>query len=221
MGLGLAIASISSLTLLPLPQEQGRTVELSLVAPLPKVVQPTMPPVSKPPKPLPKFPVKAAPEPERVRPSPKPPVPEPPSSPSAEVLAPPQQAVTRADRVTADVPKEVVPSQPVSQTNRVSKTSLERAYEMELKSLIEAKKTYPTSRQASIERPEGDVEVCMSLNRKGELITSVIESRSGSIILDRSATRLVSSLSYPAFPADAFSQEMQRRFCVVLEYRTK
>ena len=220
VGLGLVIASISSLTLLPLPQEQARTVELSLIAPPPKVVQPETLPVLKPAKPLAKTPVKRS-QPEQVRPSPKPPAPEPPPNLSADASAPQQQADIRADRITAELPKEVVPTQPVLQKKQASTISLEGAYENELKNLLEEKKTYPTSRQASIERPEGAVEVCMSLNRKGELVTSELVSRSGSIILDRSAQRLVSSLSYPAFPAGAFEGESQRRFCVVLEYRRK
>lgn len=220
MGLGLAIASVSSLALLPLPQEQNRTVELSLVSPPPRVVQPVTPSVLTPSRPLAKTPVKRSQQ-EQVRPTPKPPAPEPQPETSSDLTTSKRQVDIREDRVAADLPKQFVPTPPVFEASKASTTSLERAYVNEIKSLLEKKKAYPTSRQASIERPEGDVEICMSLNRKGELITSDLVSRSGSIILDRSAQRLVSSLSYPAFPVGAFGEDSKRSFCVVLEYRRK
>jgi protein TonB len=196
-------------------------VELSLVSPPPKAAKPNSRPSTKLPELTTKPPVEPLPTAERDSAKPERPTLELPPNPAPEFITSQQPVTTRADRVVDNLPAEARSTASASRQTPPSTIDVERAYELELKTLIEAKKTYPSNRQASIERPEGAVEVCLSLNRNGERLSSEIVSRSGSIILDRSALSLVSSLNYPAFPSDAFRQETQRRFCVVLEYRRK
>lgn len=220
----LTLVSLSSFSIVSVPERKETTVELTLVAPPPSYVPPPEPPpVVARPKPKPKE--------RKAMPSPPPEAKNLPSEQTPEPV-PANDLSTNADlspEISSNVSTQPIsppldkspkpaPARPVSSS---SSQSIERAYEKTLKDLIESKKVYPTGRQASIERPEGRVEVCMSLNRKGELITSSVSSRSGSIILDRAALRLVSSLSYPAFPLAAFSDDVERQFCVVLDYRRK
>lgn len=92
------------------------------------------------------------------------------------------------------------------------------AFEAFVKSAIEAKKSYPTGRQALLERPVGTVSICMVLNRAGRLLDSRIADSSGSILLDSAAKRLVSSVSFPPFPESYLVGKGQNEFCVRLKY---
>jgi periplasmic protein TonB len=220
----LTLVLLSSFSIVSVSERKEATVELTLVAPPPSYVPPPEPPpVVTRPKPKPKE-RRATPTPPpeaKTLPNEQTPEPVPANDLSTNTDLSPEMSgdvSTQPISPPLDNSPQPAPARPVSSS---SSQSIERAYEKRLKDLIESKKVYPTGRQASIERPEGRVEVCMSLNRNGELITSSMASRSGSIILDRAALRLVSSLSYPAFPSAAFSDDLERQFCVVLDYRRK
>jgi protein TonB len=92
------------------------------------------------------------------------------------------------------------------------------SFESVIKAAIEAKKSYPTGRQAMLERPVGTVGLCMLLSRAGKLLESRIAVSSGSILLDGAARRLVSSISFPAFPETYLVGKGQNEFCVRLKY---
>lgn len=92
------------------------------------------------------------------------------------------------------------------------------AFETIIKDAIEAKKAYPTGRQAMLERPVGTVAICMVLSRSGKLIDSRIADSSGSILLDGAAKRLVSGVSFPPFPESYLIGKAQNEFCVRLKY---
>lgn len=133
---------------------------------------------------------------------------------------------------TPDAKTDVAPTQSPAETLAKAASSEPRAvtapappparqtvaFETVIKDAIEARKAYPTGRQAMLERPVGTVAICMVLSRSGKLIDSRIADSSGSILLDGAAKRLVSGVSFPPFPESYLIGKAQNEFCVRLKY---
>lgn len=192
--------------------------------------------------------VQLAPTPEPVPEQPKPqPVPEPQKpekvTPKEVVNQPvpkPQPVVTKTETAVAPLPeapaanaKDVVAAAapqvapaipepvkttppPVEQPAVAANTNANFADK--IRQLINNNKAYPTGREASIQKPEGTVEVCVVIARNGEYVDANVKESSGSIILDQAGKRLVSRLRYPAFEDTAFKGQAQHEFCVRLKY---
>ena len=143
-----------------------------------------------------KFTPKAAP-----RPTPSPtPTPQPAvEQPSAAVAA-----------VSAPTPRPA-PAAPAA-------SSQDDVYAAQLRTYLESIKHYPTSKEARLQRPRGNVDVWFVLDRAGGVKEAGVEDSSGSLILDGAALALVRGASYPAFPAEAFKGEATHRFTVHLNY---
>ncbi len=88
-----------------------------------------------------------------------------------------------------------------------------------MRTLIESRKRYPTSRQASIEKPAGTVGACLTLSRDGAVKGSSITISSGSVLLDSAATRLIEGVSYPPFDEAHFKGQPSRVFCMSIDYQ--
>lgn len=186
--------------------------------------------------PQPPLPVSPAPPKPRVKhqpPGPTPPVrPAPMRSPTAapvqraspaptSVAAP--EATEEPSAATATPPEQAPASTRRGRATEVSDAPdsehLNKDYERKIRTLVESKKQYPTSRQASIEKPTGKIALCVMLGRSGNVRSVDVSSSSGSLLLDNAAVRLVESLSYPAFGEASFPGEPSHVFCMTLDYQ--
>ncbi|WP_321818762.1 MULTISPECIES: TonB family protein [unclassified Paraburkholderia] len=132
------------------------------------------------------------------------------------VAAPAPAPVSTPQNETAP-PQKITP--PVA-AQPLPKGNADHSYEAKLLSLVEAHKLYPTGRQAMLDHPQGTVQVCVSLTRNGEPGDVRIASSSGSMLLDLAARKLVSGLTYPAFPEQAFAGQARHEFCMNVEYQS-
>ena len=211
------------------PQYDESAVELALVEPEPEVVpepvveQEPPPPVIEdeeaepapppPPKPLPK------PEP-KPKPVPKPrpvvaakptpiPIPTPAPAPVAPVAAKPVQAAV------APTPAPPAPPAPP----KVDGQALEGGYLKGLRNELDTYKQYPTGRQASLERPSGEVVVWLMVDRQGRVLDAGIQTPAPSMLLNRAATNSLRRIKQvKPFPEQAFGGRNEQRFTATFNY---
>ncbi|MDQ0705068.1 protein TonB [Pseudomonas sp. W3I7] len=210
------------------PQYDESAVELALVEPEPEVVpepvveQAPPPPVIEdeeaepappppPPKPLPK------PEP-KPKPVPKPrpvvaakptPIPTPAPAPVAPVAAKPVQAAV------APTPAPPAPPAPP----KVDGQALEGGYLKGLRNELDTYKQYPTGRQASLERPSGEVVVWLMVDRQGRVLDAGIQTPAPSMLLNRAATNSLRRIKQvKPFPEQAFGGRNEQRFTATFNY---
>ncbi|KAA8732115.1 energy transducer TonB [Acinetobacter qingfengensis] len=123
----------------------------------------------------------------------------------------------KAEQKPAPEVKKPEPAKPAASANSAS---VEAAYSAKVRSTVEAQKRYPTGREASLERPEGNVEVWLEIDRSGRVLNSGIASKAKSMLLNRAATNSLKSIKQVApFPADAFSGANSKRFTATLVYQ--
>ncbi|MEI7267569.1 energy transducer TonB [Pectobacterium versatile] len=151
-----------------------------------------------------------------VKPKPKPEV-----KPKAETKpkpAPtPAKPTTPRPEAPAKRPTPAAPSAP-----SVNVAALENSYAQALRAQLEQTKRYPTGRQASLERPEGRVEVWLEVDRTGRVIDSGISSKARSMLLNRAAQASLQSIKQVrAFPADAFAGQSTKRFLATFDYQAQ
>jgi len=97
--------------------------------------------------------------------------------------------------------------------------SLENEYAGRIRSMLNAAKRYPNSREARQLRPQGTVKVWIEVDRTGRLLGSGIEASAGTLLLDNEALRTVRNVVYSAFPAELFVGQASRRFIIPIEYQ--
>lgn len=126
------------------------------------------------------------------------------------VEAPP--AAVKAAPVEAEKPK---PTPPAATGN----PSAEANYLHKVRAAVEQQKRYPSGREASLERPEGNVEVWLQVDRSGQVLDSGIASKSKSMLLNRAALSSLQAIKHvEPFPTDAFAGESQKKFVATLNY---
>ncbi|WP_416364049.1 energy transducer TonB family protein [Pseudomonas sp. NFX183] len=200
------------------PQYDESAVELALVEPEPEVVpepvveQEPPPPIIEdeeaepappppPPKPLPK-----------PEPKPKPVVaakPTPTPAPVAPVAAKPVQAAV------APTPAPPAPPAPP----KVDGQALEGGYLKGLRNELDTYKQYPTGRQASLERPSGEVVVWLMVDRQGRVLDAGIQTPAPSMLLNRAATNSLRRIKQvKPFPEQAFGGRNEQRFTATFNY---
>ncbi|MDG0797499.1 energy transducer TonB [Pectobacterium punjabense] len=114
------------------------------------------------------------------------------------------------------------PTQAAPSTPSVNVAALENSYAQALRAQLEQIKRYPTGRQASLERPEGRVEVWLEVDRTGRVISSGINSKAPSMLLNRAAQASLQSIKQVrAFPADAFAGQSTKRFLATFDYQAQ
>ena len=178
-------------------------------APLPPPPAPTPPPPSpQPPRPAPPPPVPTPPTPVEAKPTP---APSPNPIPVPKVEQPPPPPPAAAPSPPAPPPPAPAPPAPAAPDASASYTGKVRAY-------LNSIKRYPTSREASIQRPEGKVRVWFVVKRDGSLVDAGIEDSSNSILLDNAGLATVRRGSMPPFES-AFGTEESHRFTVDLEFK--
>lgn len=215
------------------PQYDDSVMELSLAdltppAPQEEVVPPApeTPPEETLPEPEPE-PVET-PEPIVEAPPPKP-EPQPERKPEPKPVSKPKPApAPRAAPVTTPVKSAVVKAPapaPVVSTPappKVNAQALENSYIQALRSQIEQLKRYPTGRQASLERPEGNVEIWLEVDRNGRVLNSGINQKAASMLLNRAATSTLQSITQVRpFPAEAFAGQNTKRFLATFHYQAQ
>ncbi|WP_338476841.1 energy transducer TonB [Pseudomonas khavaziana] len=225
IALVLIALGIQSQTLKVEPVYDESAVELALVEPEPEVVpepvveQEPPPPVIEdeeaepappppPPKPLPK------PEP---KPKPKPkPLPKPVVAKAAPTPAPVAAAkpVAPVAAPTAPVAPPAPPAPP-----KVDGQALEGGYLKGLRNELDTYKQYPTGRQASLERPSGEVVVWLLVDRQGRVLDSGVQSPASSMLLNRAATNSLRRIKQvKPFPEQAFGGRNEQRFTATFNY---
>lgn len=228
IALVLIALGIQSQTLKVEPVYDESAVELALVEPEPEVVpepvvqqeppppliedeeaEPAPPPPPPPPKPLPK------PEP---KPKPKP-LPKP-------VVAKPAPTAPTAPPVAAakPVPPVAAPAAPVAAAAppappKVDGQALEGGYLKGLRNELDTYKQYPTGRQASLERPSGEVVVWLLVDRQGRVLDSGVQTQASSMLLNRAATNSLRRIKQvKPFPEQAFGGRNEQRFTATFNY---
>ncbi|NWH07584.1 MAG: TonB family protein [Alphaproteobacteria bacterium] len=177
----------------PKPLPQGPEIMISLGAPPEPTPPEPEPPPPPPPEDMPLEPDRPR-EPIKPRP-PRPPQPQRPPTPQA--VQPPTNTPAAAAPTTQQAVDPI----------RV----MEAAYIAAVRAQLEAIKRYPTSKEARLQRPKGDVTIWFVLSRSGEVIDSGIEQSAGSI-LDRGAQTALTRAKFPPFPAEAWRGQQTHRF---------
>ncbi|GAA0407081.1 hypothetical protein GCM10008969_32100 [Pseudomonas veronii subsp. inensis] len=219
IALVLIALGIQSQTLKVEPVYDESAVELALVEPEPEVMpQPVVeqeppppviedeeaepappPPPPPPPKPLPKPAPKPVPKPVVAKPTPTPP----------PVAAKPAPAA-----VAQAAPTPAPPAQP-----KVDGQALEGGYLKGLRNELDTYKQYPTGRQASLERPSGDVVVWLLVDRQGRVLDSGVQTPASSMLLNRAAANSLRRIKQvKPFPEQAFGGRNEQRFTATFNY---
>ncbi|KFF73083.1 energy transducer TonB [Pectobacterium brasiliense] len=151
-----------------------------------------------------------------VKPKPKPEV-KPKAETKPKPTPTPAKPTTPRPEAPAKRPAPAAPSAP-----SVNAAALENSYAQALRAQLEQTKRYPTGRQASLERPEGRVEVWLEVDRTGRVIDSGISSKARSMLLNRAAQASLQSIKQVrAFPADAFAGQNTKRFLATFDYQAQ
>lgn len=180
---------------LPPPEEE--VVEAVEIAPPPPTKPKPPAPRPPPPKPKPQV-VKAVPTPPRPLPVLQAPTP-------APATAPP-----------------VAPARPIAQAPRANPADLESRYIARLLAELEKYKQYPRGREASLQRPQGNVVVWLLVDRSGKVLDSGIEKKATNMLLNRAAQTSLQRLDKVVpFPEESFSGKDKYRFSATLVYNTE
>ncbi|CAI1818238.1 energy transducer TonB [Serratia entomophila] len=209
------------------PHYDETTMELALVEPEPAPApQPETPPEPQPEPPPPE----PEPVPEPIVPTPEPiveakpvPKPQPKPKPVKEKTKPVEKAkpapVQPAPRALVSKPAaQPAPAAPAAP--KVNAQAIENGYLQALRRELEQTKRYPSGRQASLERPQGNVEVWLEVDRSGRVLSSGIASKAANMLLNRAAMSSLQSISQvKAFPSEAFAGQTTKRFTATFNYQ--
>ncbi|MBO0493494.1 energy transducer TonB [Pseudomonas sp. Marseille-Q1929] len=222
IALVLIAMGIQSQTLKVEPVYDESAVELALVEPEPEVIpepvveQEPPPPVIEdeeaapaPPPPPPKPQPKPEPKP---KPVPKPVVAKPTPTPTP---TPPPVAAKPAPAAVAQVAPTPAPPAPP----KVDGQALEGGYLKGLRNELDSYKQYPTGRQASLERPTGEVVVWLLVDRQGRVLDSGVQTQASSMLLNRAAANSLRRIKQvKPFPEQAFGGSNEHRFTATFNY---
>ncbi|QVX14128.1 energy transducer TonB [Pseudomonas congelans] len=195
----------------PLAQPEPPPVQPDEPPPPPPVVEseeaePAPPPP--PPKPAPK----PKPRPE-IKPEPRPkPLPKPAVAKPAEPVQAPSKPIA-----SAPVAPPSPPAPPAAP--KVDTQGMEGGYLKGLRSELDGYKQYPTGRQASLERPSGEVVVWLLVDRQGRVLDSGIQTQASSMLLNRAAANSLRRIKQvKPFPEQTFGGRSEQRFTATFNY---
>ncbi|WP_058914484.1 TonB family protein [Entomohabitans teleogrylli] len=208
------------------PHYDDTVMELSLAEPEPLQPEPV-------PEPLPETPPQIQPEPEpevvaeSVVPAPKPIIqaksvvkPKAKPKPVVKEKAPKPQAraAPQSAAVRSPVSKPAAPRSPSAPKENAQ--AAENGYLQALRRALEQHKRYPSGRQASLERPQGNVEVWLEVDRSGRVLASGIASRAPNMLLNRAALSSLQSISQlKPFPEEVFAGQRSKKFTATFNYQ--
>ncbi|MCF8999065.1 TonB family protein, partial [Acinetobacter nectaris] len=133
----------------------------------------------------------------------------------------PKVEAPKADVVEKPKPEPVVekpkPTPPAE--HAAGNPTAEAGYLKQVRAAVEEQKRYPTGREASLDRPEGNVVVWLQVDRSGKVLDSGISEKSKSMLLNRAALSSLQNIKQvEPFPAEAFAGESQKKFIATLNY---
>lgn len=213
------------------PRYDETAIELALVEPEPAPEpQPETPPEPQPEPPPPE----PEPIPEPVVPTPEPiveakPVPKPQPKPKPKPVKEKAKPVEKPKPTPTPAPAapRALVSKPAAQpapaapaAPKVNAQAIENGYLLALRRELEQRKRYPSGRQASLERPQGNVEVWLEVDRSGRVLSSGIANKAASMLLNRAAMSSLQSISsVKPFPSEAFAGQTTKRFTATFNYQ--
>ncbi|MDY2565919.1 TonB family protein [Pseudomonas syringae] len=195
----------------PVVQPEAPAVQPDEPPPPPPVVEseeaePAPPPL--PPKPVPK----PKPKPE-IKPEPRPkPLPKPAVAKPVEPVQAPGKPIASAPVAPPSPPAPPAPP-------KVDTQGMEGGYLKGLRSELDGYKQYPTGRQASLERPSGEVVVWLLVDRQGRVLDSGIQTQASGMLLNRAAANSLRRIKQvKPFPEQAFGGRSEQRFTATFNY---
>ncbi|EPJ9040002.1 energy transducer TonB [Serratia ureilytica] len=213
------------------PRYDETAIELALVEPEPAPEpQPETPPEPQPEPPPPE----PEPIPEPVVPTPEPiveakPVPKPQPKPKPKPVKEKAKPVEKPKPTPTPAPAapRALVSKPAAQpapaapaAPKVNAQAIENGYLLALRRELEQRKRSPSGRQASLERPQGNVEVWLEVDRSGRVLSSGIANKAASMLLNRAAMSSLQSISsVKPFPSEAFAGQTTKRFTATFNYQ--
>ncbi|MDR6577937.1 energy transducer TonB [Pseudomonas fluorescens] len=219
IALVLIALGIQSQTLKVEPVYDESAVELALVEPEPEVVPEPVVEQEPPPPVIEDEEAPPAPPPPPPKPEPKPkPKPKPQPKPvitKTAPTAPPVAAAKPAPPVIAPAAPTPAPPAPP----KVDSQALEGGYLKGLRNELDTYKQYPTGRQASLERPTGEVVIWLLVDRQGRVLDSGLQTQASSMLLNRAATNSLRRIKQvKPFPEQAFGGRNEQRFTATFNY---
>ncbi|WLH92167.1 energy transducer TonB [Pseudomonas sp. FP453] len=220
IALVLIAMGIQSQTLKVEPVYDESAVELALVEPEPEVVPEPVVEQEPPPPVIEDEEAEPAPPPPPPKPQPKPepkpkPVPKPVVAKPTPTPTPPPVAAKPAPAAVAQVAPTPAPPAPP----KVDGQALEGGYLKGLRNELDSYKQYPTGRQASLERPTGEVVVWLLVDRQGRVLDSGVQTQASSMLLNRAAANSLRRIKQvKPFPEQAFGGSNEHRFTATFNY---
>ena len=220
VALVLIALGIQSQTLKVEPVYDESAVELALVEPEPEVVPQPVVEQAPPPPVIEDEEAEPAPPPPPPKPVPKPepkpkPVPKPAPVVAKPTPTPPPVAAKPAPAPVAQAAPTPAPPAPP----KVDSQALEGGYLKGLRNELDTYKQYPTGRQASLERPSGEVVVWLLVDRQGRVLDSGLQTQAPSMLLNRAATNSLRRIKQvKPFPEQAFGGRNEQRFTATFNY---
>ncbi len=236
--LAVAVQSAMKSDLKITPKYDESTVEVALVDPaelLPPEPIPEPPPPPEP-EPIPEPPPEPDPEPvvelpePPPKPKPKPPEPKPqPPKPKPQVVAKPTPTPPPAQPVVAKAPPAAPAATPAPAAApappaapKADAAALESRYTAALRAELERYKQYPRGREASLQRPEGNVVIWLMVDRNGNVLDSGIETKARNMLLNKAAQTSLRRLEkVNPFPQEAFGGKDRYRFTATFVYNVE
>ena len=202
-----AVTELTLVELEPEPQPEPPPVEPE---PEPEPMPPEPEPEPLPAETAPVIQAKPVPKPAKIKPKAKP----------KETLPPvrPTPTATPVEKPVTEAPRPAQP--PAPPAPRVSAQAIENGYLVALRHDLEQYKRYPSGRQASLERPQGNVDIWVEIDRNGRVLDSGIANKASSMLLNRAATSTLQSITQvKPFPSDAFAGQSSKRFTATFNYQ--
>ncbi|AUG02371.1 energy transducer TonB [Pseudomonas sp. 09C 129] len=228
IALVLIALGIQSQTLKVQPVYDESAVEIALVEPEPEAVpEPVVEQEPPPPfiedqeaEPAPPPPPAKLQPPPQPKPEPKPkPKPLPKPAPVAAKATPTPTPPATAKPVQPAVAPTPTPTPAPPAPPKVDGQALEGGYLKGLRNELDTYKQYPTGRQASLERPSGEVVVWLLVDRQGRVLDSGIQTQASSMLLNRAATNSLRRIKQvKPFPEQAFGGRNEQRFTATFNY---
>lgn len=148
-----------------------------------------------------------------------------------EVEKPTPEVTQKTDTSKVEAPKADVVEKPKAEpvvekpkptppvVHSAGNPSAEAGYLKQVRAAVEEQKRYPTGRDASLDRPEGNVVVWLQVDRSGKVLDSGVSEKSKSMLLNRAALSSLQNIKQvEPFPAEAFAGESQKKFIATLNY---
>lgn len=223
IALVLIALGIQSQTLKVQPVYDESAVEIALVEPEPQVLPEPVVEQEPPPPVI---------EDQEAEPAPPPPPPKPQPQPKPEPKPKPQPKPTPVAAKATPAPTPPVAAKPVQPAvaptpappapppaPKVDGQALEGGYLKGLRNELDTYKQYPSGRQASLERPSGEVVVWLLVDRQGRVLDSGIQTQASSMLLNRAATNSLRRIKQvKPFPEQAFGGRNEQRFTATFNY---